>query len=588
MAEATSFRERTGGRWAFSLPVWILAATASAVITILTANPALQSETSNVRTLAAAGVGTVLMGIVFLGIRWVRPPERDLSIQVVIALSALIGIVRGLSTAWLLGHIDAHQFAAVAQQLIAPILFGIVGIPVFNALVEGVQQHRDERDALVARLIELRERQLRQELLSETITEALLTNVLTATDEARLQISERPVMSSQAERQRLADLLRATATGSVRSLSHLLHERAVMTAIPTTGFVATVRNTLSQRPLWPWQTSLVVLVLTFASSLTALTSLTAFSFGTVAVVALGAAIVQFALTWTTLAVFLFLSQRGFLQPVMAIIGATSLAVALGLARTVVMLNLFAGEFPTGLIVAQAVIATLAILSVNLALASQRGQAEIMEALRHSIDESEVDEIARSRELARTSRSLAQYVHGTLQSRLLAAALAIEQAERDEAPGSFDAAIEQAVDALSLSNALAPPNRDLAPAVQETVDLWSGFAAFTITLDAFEPPLASSVVEDICLIAEEGIANAMRHGRANAIDIAVVNHDEAYVRVVVTDNGIGPQHGDRGFGSALFDLSGANTWSLTRRLDAAGTLLSIRVARHAVTLAPAPD
>jgi len=81
---------------------------------------------------------------------------------------------------------------------------------------------------------------------------------------------------------------------------------------------------------------------------------------------------------------------------------------------------------------------------------------------------------------------------------------------------------------------------------------------------------------------------MRHGRANAIDIAVVNHDEAYVRVVVTDNGIGPQHGDRGFGSALFDLSGANTWSLTRRLDAAGTLLSIRVARHAVTLAPAPD
>jgi len=119
-------------------------------------------------------------------------------------------------------------------------------------------------------------------------------------------------------------------------------------------------------------------------------------------------------------------------------------------------------------------------------------------------------------------------------------------------------------------------------------LWSGFAAFTITLDAFEPPLASSVVEDICLIAEEGIANAMRHGRANAIGIAVINHDESHVRVVVTDNGIGPQGGDRGFGSALFDLSGANTWSLTRRLDSAGTLLSVRVARHALTLAPAPD
>jgi len=253
-----------------------------------------------------------------------------------------------------------------------------------------------------------------------------------------------------------------------------------------------------------------------------------------------------------------------------------------------MLNVFSSGAPTGLVVTQAAIATLAILSVNLALASQRGQEEIMLTLHHSIDESEVDEIARSRELARTSRSLAQYVHGTLQSRLLAAALAIEHAERDQTPGSFDAAIEQAVDALSLSSALASPSRELAIAVKETVDLWSGFATFTIALDPFEPPLEPSVVEDICLVAEEGIANAMRHGRANAIGISVINHDDAQVRVVVTDNGIGPQGGDRGFGSALFDLSGANTWSLTRRLDSAGTLLSVRVARHALTLAPAPD
>ncbi len=588
MAEVTSFRERTGGRWAFSLPVWILVITACALMTILTSNPAFQSQPGSARLLVMIVIGTVLMGMVFLGIRWFRRPDHLLSIHLVIALSALIGLTRGISNLWLLGGIDRHQFASTVEQLIAPVLFAIVVIPVLNALVEGVQQHRAERDALVTRLIELRERQLRQELLSETITEALLANVLTATDEARLRVSERPAVSSQAERQRLADLLRATATGSVRALSHTLHQRAVMTAMPTTGFVSIVRNTLNQRPLWPWQTSLVLAVLTFASSLTTLTNLGELAFGIVVVVALGAAVVQFALTWPTLAVFLSLSRRGFLPPVMAIIGATVLAVALGLGRTAVMLNVFTGGFPTGLIVAQAAIATSVVLSVNLALASQRGQEEILLTLHNSIDESEVDEIARSRELARTSRSLAQYVHGTLQSRLLAAALAIEHAERDGTSGSFDAAIEQAVDALSLSSALAPPSRDLAPAVQETVDLWSGFAAFTITLDAFEPPLASSVVEDICLIAEEGIANAMRHGRANAIDVAVINHDEACVRVVVTDNGIGPQHGDRGFGSALFDLSGTNTWSLTRRLDAAGTLLSVRVARHALTLAPAPD
>jgi signal transduction histidine kinase len=64
------------------------------------------------------------------------------------------------------------------------------------------------------------------------------------------------------------------------------------------------------------------------------------------------------------------------------------------------------------------------------------------------------------------------------------------------------------------------------------------------------------------IVEEGISNAIRHGKATSIDISVTRVDELTVRVEVLDNGHGPQGGKASVGSAFVQQASSGRWSLT--------------------------
>jgi signal transduction histidine kinase len=64
------------------------------------------------------------------------------------------------------------------------------------------------------------------------------------------------------------------------------------------------------------------------------------------------------------------------------------------------------------------------------------------------------------------------------------------------------------------------------------------------------------------IVEEAISNGIRHGKATSIHISVARLDGATVRLVVLDNGRGPQGGAPSLGSAYLQQASANRWSLT--------------------------
>ena len=68
-------------------------------------------------------------------------------------------------------------------------------------------------------------------------------------------------------------------------------------------------------------------------------------------------------------------------------------------------------------------------------------------------------------------------------------------------------------------------------------------------------------ESIGRIVEEGISNAIRHGKATRIDIVVSTRPDGTCDVAITDNGTGPLGGKPGVGSALLHQSSAGAWSL---------------------------
>jgi signal transduction histidine kinase len=85
--------------------------------------------------------------------------------------------------------------------------------------------------------------------------------------------------------------------------------------------------------------------------------------------------------------------------------------------------------------------------------------------------------------------------------------------------------------------------------------------------------------------EEGLANAIRHGDAERILVAIAVADGGALVVVVEDDGDGPTDSSPGLGTAFLDEATHGNWTLTRTDD--GARLEARVPVPAASQATAP-
>ena len=81
--------------------------------------------------------------------------------------------------------------------------------------------------------------------------------------------------------------------------------------------------------------------------------------------------------------------------------------------------------------------------VSAVTALLQGEDAAAERLLQQVNEREIDALVANRELARVTRALAEDVHGTMQSRLLATAFAIDEAAATNDDEAFRAALASA-------------------------------------------------------------------------------------------------------------------------------------------------
>jgi signal transduction histidine kinase len=196
-------------------------------------------------------------------------------------------------------------------------------------------------------------------------------------------------------------------------------------------------------------------------------------------------------------------------------------------------------------------------------------------------------MARSRQLADLARQASRLLHGSVQTRLHSCAMAIDGAGE---AGSERARIEALLEAMAILDQPLKPARSagtISEEVQRKVALWGSLCEFTIDirgdshvdLDATSSPSPSpspSPSESIGRIVEEGISNAIRHGKATRIDIVVSTRPDGTCDVEITDNGTGPQGGKPGIGSALLHQSSAGAWSLIALDRGSRLVVAVRV------------
>lgn len=442
---------------------------------------------------------------------------------------------------------------------------------IFSLLLDGRERFVQTRAQLLEEAIELQRAAFEESeagLELRRSVDAIVDNRLT---EARQELDRVLVMASVTD-QRPGNLepivaaLEDTARDSVRPLSHELWNE-VQAEHPRPRTRQVFRHLWHDPRFLAGNTALITAI--------GLPEASVRGFGAWAPVAISLLTVSvWGLLWVSNRVI------GHVRSAAAKRGIFAMAVLLALAA-ILAYSLIPGEVTTptqdaGSIVI-AFLAGIVLVSYVGALVDVRRSA--LESLRSDVIQTEIDSAARRSALAAVTRDVARSLHGTVQTRLVACAASIEQAERTRDSSAIVRALDESAEAIRGigSPEAETDNASLGEEVDRLVGNWR--AVCEVKLD-LEPALAQRTdLSHVTHIVEEAMANGYRHGMADSLEVVVhetSNGAATAMAIEVRDNGIGPTGNPPGLGRRLIadycgdrcELTREGQWTVLRAVAAA--------------------
>lgn|GEM_PF-6577007 len=219
------------------------------------------------------------------------------------------------------------------------------------------------------------------------------------------------------------------------------------------------------------------------------------------------------------------------------------------------------------------------LSASLLTSFNRKRNEIDVMLTSELDESLIKSQALDQVNTKLLNELSDFIHGTMQSRLMASTVNVTAAQNT---------LDDAVVKLELENlrelADSPlktfdisGEREIEEAIADLSATWQGLITIEISPETIAD-LQRIARAGIANVIEEALLNAFRHGQATQVSVrATVTHQELFLRI--TDDGIGPRNGGAGIGSSLFDAL-SDSWVLQNGPNGIGSLLELNFSSPA--------
>lgn len=549
--DLSSLRSRLGGQWFGSWTMWLICM-AFGLLLLASELLAAQSATLLVRWLLVWAITTTLSALIMmilhrtlLSRRYVSP----LPIAGAIALSAGFGLFYSV-TLWItslslqLTGIAPWPLRVIVITAIATWLIPVITVALATIAASRHQRHSDLQALVQLEIVRLKELSLVLELRSEVREEVsrALNPVRERLDIALSQLAE----SSPIDDSEIARSLRTSATASVRTLSHDLWNSAEA-KYPRTPWERILVATVTTQPLRTW---IIVICVILAD-------------GIFTTIRHGAAGLTYAVV-TTVSIGLICTGANALMRIrprwhalwfgIGVCGLVVLDVIASLSRRTVL-----GESVSSVTIVVAALVTILIVFVTSAFGTWTSEQDhVRGAFRADVDVNLIEELARSVELASIARDASLVLHGTVQTRLVACAMAIE---RSQDRSELVEALTQALD--SLHNPLPERSRSansVQSEVSRKVALWGDLCTFHITVDCRVEGRVDSFI--VGRIVEEGVTNSIRHGAASTIDVSVDAVDSVAI-IEISDDGVGPLKGRAGLGSALLQQACAGEWILTQ-------------------------
>ena len=180
------------------------------------------------------------------------------------------------------------------------------------------------------------------------------------------------------------------------------------------------------------------------------------------------------------------------------------------------------------------------------------------------------------EIQRVKQDIARYLHGNLQSRVMALGLSLKVREiKDQVSMDSALSLSQSLLDSPFSDFLAAEDRSLLDEVSFNATKWDGLLSIHLNIEVADSQLSQIQKRAVGTALEEAFANALRHGLAKEVEIKIYQ-DGLGITVAVLDDGVGPRNTPLGLGSRLYDSVATRGWSLKHRLDDEGSILELRI------------
>jgi signal transduction histidine kinase len=203
-----------------------------------------------------------------------------------------------------------------------------------------------------------------------------------------------------------------------------------------------------------------------------------------------------------------------------------------------------------------------LVGYNLSTSLRKQRQAVIVSLKNLLKDKKYAEFMNSELTSLSDLEMSRYLHGEVQTGLIAAILLLQQASKNGDAALAREGLENAVKILmqnhweSFTKILKENNQHL----EQIVSGWRGIADVSIELD-FVDELDPTKARDVIELIGEGVANAIRHGKATRISVT----DEkvsAELRIRIISDGREVIDGQSGLGTEMFNLL-TTQWSFSR-------------------------
>jgi two-component sensor histidine kinase len=573
-----NFRELLGGRNSFNLGPYLFFSPVMIIV-----NPIAEASFTDRRNFALWLFASFISFLVLILVIYIFQITLTknlnftvLPVWTIFAVAVIASTSRALTTAGLAHYLDLTSQVGVspATSIARGILIGSLVVPIFGVLSNYVVSIKSKRMFLMEKLLILKsinfESQASLQRVRQGARESIESEYSLLISETKKQILNAEGKSLAEQYDHIANALTYSAEDLIRPLSHrLMEEKALDVPDPSLPkiFLLALRNPVL--PLLPIQILAFISTAAVVSrEVTSVTKILILCFIQISLMSIQA-----------LSIRILLRKYGSRKKQHFGLVAMALSTGISLWMNKFLVELFyQDQFvffqPAPFLLSffwWLGIFIIVSFTANLSQSDTKSEEFISEL----IESNSLDQLLIQKETSQVRQDIARYLHGNLQSRVMALGLSLQVTEvKDQKNMDSVLTIAHSLLDSPFSELISTEERSLSDEVAFNISRWDGLLKIDSHIEIPDSGISPIQIRAVGAAIEEALANALRHGLAKEIGIRIFE-DGIGLTLSIQDDGIGPRNTPPGLGSRLFDTVATRGWSLKYRPDDLGSIVELK-------------